>query len=145
MCLGHARQDTKKKKGADAPRGKKKADPLGPRDTDYICVYNLCVAHIDMRVQHLHAHIGRYIKKKKAAGPRHTSGIRKKSGQGLPKKKLPQTGRRRNLDGGSSQAYRQCKHGCLGHVAGKPNKKEPMRREKKADPRPQSYRLHMCI
>ena len=44
MCLGHAHQDSKKKR-ADAPRGKKKGwhPAPSPRSTDYICVHNLCV------------------------------------------------------------------------------------------------------
>ena len=56
--------------------------------------------------------------KKKAAGPTYIGNPKKKAARACQKKTCHKTGRRRNLDRGSIRAYRQCKHGCLGHVAG---------------------------
>ena len=59
-----------RKKGADAPRGKKKADPLGPRATDHICVHYLCVAHIRY-ASATRTYTHREVHKKKRPGPQH--------------------------------------------------------------------------
>ena len=101
-----------------------------------------------MRVQHVNTHIGRYIKKKKAAGPRHTSGIRKKQRSGSAEKKLPQTGRQRNLDRGSIpsiQTMQAWVPWTRGRATEEKKRSRCAEREKKGGlPGPPSYRSHMC-